>query len=80
MKCILQYGVPTHLLDGPTTRQERIDAFVHEGTPPAVPTTGNLCEDHIGKYVIPFLCRWRMAEAKTDRSIETAVIGWREAK
>jgi len=39
-----------------------------------------LCEDHIGKYVIPFLCRWRMAEAKTDRSIETAVIGWREAK
>jgi hypothetical protein len=40
------------------TRQERIDAFVHQGTPPTDRPLEILCEDHVGTYVVPFLCRW----------------------
>jgi hypothetical protein len=42
-----------------------------------------LCEDHIGTYLIPFLCQWSdgtWQNAKIRRSIEAAVIGWREAR
>ena len=39
-------------------RQERIDAFIHEGSPPADRPLEILCEDHLGTYVIPFLCQW----------------------
>ena len=39
-----------------------------------------LCEDHVGTYVIPFLCRltdgvWHNAD--TGSRIEATVIGWR---
>ena len=65
------------------TRQERIDAFVHEGIPPTDRPLKILCEDHVGTYVVPFLCRWRdgvWRGVKTDGPIEVEVIGWREAK
>ena len=65
------------------TRQERIDAFVHEGIPPTDRPLEILCEDHVGTYVVPFLCRWRdgvWRSVKTDGPIEVEVIGWREAK
>ena len=39
-------------------RQERIDAFIHEGSPPTDQPLEILCEDHVGTYVIPFLCQW----------------------
>ena len=39
-------------------RQERIDAFIHKGSPPADQPLEILCEDHVGTYVIPFLCQW----------------------
>ena len=64
-------------------RQERIDAFIHEGSPPADQPLEILCEDHVGTYVIPFLCQWTEGtwqNAKTRRRIEAAVIGWREPK
>jgi hypothetical protein len=62
------------------TRQERIDDFMHDGTPPSDRAFQILCEDHVGTYVIPFLCRWHdgaWKHAKTGRRIEVAVIGWR---
>jgi hypothetical protein len=65
------------------TRQGRIDAFVHEGTPPTDQPLEILCEDHVGTYVIPFLCRWRdgvWQSDETGRPIEAKVIGWREPK
>ena len=61
------------------TRQQRIDAFRHEGVPPA-DQSRLLCEDHIGTYVIPFLCRWSSGAwqgADTGSRIEATVIGWR---
>jgi hypothetical protein len=64
-------------------RQERIDAFIHEGSPPADQPLEILCEDHVGTYVIPFLCQWTEGtwqNAKTRRRIEAAVIGWRDPK
>ena len=64
-------------------RQERIDAFIHEGSPPADQPLEILCEDHVGTYVIPFLCQWTEGtwqNAKTRRRIEAVVIGWRDPK
>ena len=62
------------------TRQERIDDFIHEGSPPNNQPLQILCEDHVGTYVIPFPCRWRdglWENAKTSRRIEATVVGWR---
>jgi len=62
------------------TRQQRIEAFTHEGDPPTDQPLELLCEDHVGTYVIPFLCRssggvWHNAD--TGSRIEATVIGWR---
>jgi hypothetical protein len=65
------------------TRQRRIDDFTHEGEPPAEEPLEILCEDHVGTYVIPFLCRWSSGDWKnvaTGARIEATVIGWRASK
>jgi hypothetical protein len=62
------------------TRQERIDAFTHQGVPPANQPLEVLCEDHVGTYVIPFLCRWSSGawhSVDTSKPIEATVVGWR---
>jgi hypothetical protein len=62
------------------TRQARIDDFIHNGVPPADQPLELLCEDHVGTYVIPFLCRWRSGawhNVDTDNPIEATVVGWR---
>jgi hypothetical protein len=64
------------------TRQERIDDFIHKRSPPIDQPLQILCEDHVGTYVIPFLCRWRdgiWENAKTSGRIEATVVGWRES-
>jgi hypothetical protein len=63
------------------TRQQRIHAFIHEGKPPTDQPLEVLCEDHVGTYVIPFLCRWSRSgwrNAITGARIEAMIIGWRE--
>jgi hypothetical protein len=62
------------------TRQRRMDAFAHEGEPPAEEPLEVLCEDHVGSYVLPFACRWSGGDwknAATGARIEVTVIGWR---
>jgi hypothetical protein len=62
------------------TRQQRIDAFCHDGVPPTDRPLELLCEDHVGTYVIPFLCRWHNGiwqSLATDECIEATVLGWR---
>ena len=62
------------------TRQQRIDAFIHDGEPPVDQPLEILCEDHVGTYVVPFLCRWSSGDwknAETGDRIEAVVIGWR---
>src|SRR6202163_4176067 len=66
--------------DRMATRQERIDAFTHDGVPPADQSFELLCEDHVGTYVIPFLCRWSSGawhSVDTSSPIEARVVGWR---
>ena len=66
--------------DRMATRQERIDAFTHQRVPPADQPLELLCEDHVGTYVIPFLCRWSNGawhSVDTGSPIEATVIGWR---
>lgn len=62
------------------TRQQRLNAFLHEGDPPMDRPLELLCEDHVGTYVIPFPCRW-MSEywqsAETGERILATVLGWR---
>ena len=62
------------------TRQNRIGAYIHEGMPPEDQPLELLCEDHVGTYVIPFLCRWRNGAWQgldTNSRIEATVVGWR---
>lgn len=62
------------------TRQQRIDAFTHEGVPPADQPLEVLCEDHVGTYLVPFSCRWTgddWTNVETGARIEARVIGWR---
>jgi hypothetical protein len=66
--------------DRMATRQERIGAFTHDGVPPADQPFELLCEDHVGTYVIPFLCRWQSGawqSVATNTPIEATVVGWR---
>jgi hypothetical protein len=63
------------------TRQARIDDFTHVGAPPVDQPQELLCEDHVGTYVLPFLCRWRndaWQNVDTDVRIDAAVVGWRQ--
>jgi len=62
------------------TRLERINDFDHQGTPPVDQPLQILCEDHVGTYVVPFLCQWRdgaWQSLVTKRRIEATVVGWR---
>ena len=62
------------------TRQERLDAFTHGGDPPLDQPLELLCEDHVGTYVVPFLCRWTSTywqSIETGERIQATVIGWR---
>lgn len=63
------------------TRQQRIDAFIHDGIPAVHQSFELLCEDHVGTYVIPYPCRWQAgAWYSVDGAcrIEATVVGWRE--
>jgi hypothetical protein len=62
------------------TRQARLDAFAHDGDPPVDQPLELLCEDHVGTYVVPFLCRWTNTawqSVETGERIQATVIGWR---
>jgi hypothetical protein len=48
--------------------------------PPADQPLELLCEDHVGTYVIPFLCQWNSGtwhSVDTSNPIEATVVGWR---
>jgi len=42
-----------------------------------------LCEDHVGTYLLPFLCRRTPEGFRNERTgelIERRIVGWREPK
>jgi hypothetical protein len=62
------------------TKQQRLDAFTHDGLPQADQPFELLCEDHVGTYVVPFLCQWSgeyWQSVETGERIQVTVLGWR---
>lgn len=64
------------------TREQRLADFIAEGAPPTGVPCQLLCEDHVGTYTLPFVCRFeegRWINVKTGLPIDARVIGWRAA-
>jgi hypothetical protein len=63
-------------------RQKRLAAFPGEGTPPADKACELLCEDHVGTYILPYLCNWSKGgwwRRRTGQPVKAGVVGWRVA-
>ena len=58
------------------TRQERIDDFIHEGSPPNDQPLQILCEDHVGTYVIPSRAGGAKAYGKTQKPADASKLWW----
>ena len=65
------------------TRAARLDEFITNGVPEAGILVELLCEDHVGTYLLPFLCRGTsegFRNERTGEAITISVVGWREPK
>jgi 4a-hydroxytetrahydrobiopterin dehydratase len=63
------------------TRAERVADFTTDADPASQTLVEVLCEDHVGTYLLPFLCRLTpegFRNARTGELIEGRVVGWRE--
>jgi hypothetical protein len=65
------------------TRAARLDEFITDAVPEPDMLVELLCEDHVGTYLLPFLCR-STAEGfqneQTGEAITGSVVGWRAPK
>jgi hypothetical protein len=64
-----------------TDRCTRLAQFNTDNLPSEGAAVQLLCEDHVGTYTLPFLCRrtengW--VDAETSSPIDAEVLGWRE--
>jgi hypothetical protein len=65
------------------TRAERLTDFTTDADPASQALVEVLCEDHVGTYLLPFLCRCTPEGFRNERTgelIEGCVVGWREPK
>jgi hypothetical protein len=65
------------------TRAARLDEFITNAAPDADMLVELLCEDHVGTYLLPFLCRKTpegFRNERTGEAITGSVVGWREPK
>jgi hypothetical protein len=62
------------------TRSARLEEFITNVAPSSGTLVELLCEDHVGTYLLPYLCR-STAEGflneRTSETIEAFVVGWR---
>jgi hypothetical protein len=61
-------------------RPQRLAQFISDRVPTVDEAVQVLCEDHVGTYTLPFLCRWSESawvNVATAAPIEAAVVGWR---
>jgi hypothetical protein len=64
-------------------RIDRLAEFETAAEPPSDSVVELLCEDHVGTFLLPFLCRSTLEGFKNDGTgerIEADVVGWREPK
>ena len=62
------------------TRSSRLAGFVTESHPAVGTVVQVLCEDHVGTYLLPYLCRsvdGGFLNESTGDVIESRVVGWR---
>ena len=65
------------------TRAARLDEFITDAVPEPGMLVELLCEDHVGTYLLPFLCRSTtegFRNERTGEAITGSVVGWREPK
>jgi hypothetical protein len=65
------------------TRAARLDEFITNAMPETGTLVELLCEDHVGTYLLPYLCRSTpegYLNEKTGELITGSVVGWREPK
>lgn len=64
-------------------RADRIADFISDRLPSEAAEVQLLCEDHVGTYVLPFLCvstEGGWANAATNAMVSADVLGWRPPK
>jgi hypothetical protein len=64
-------------------RPDRLAEFQTEVDPAPDSLVELLCEDHVGTFLLPFLCRKTsdgFTNERTGERIEADVVGWREPK
>ncbi len=65
------------------TRSARLHEFITDIAPPSDSLVELLCEDHVGTYLLPYLCRSTAEGFQNERSgelIQGRVVGWRAPK
>ena len=65
------------------TRAARLGEFITDALPEAGMLVELLCEDHVGTYLLPFLCRRTPEGYRNEETHELttgSVAGWREPK
>ena len=64
------------------TYDRRLAGYVIDGLPESERLVEVLCKDHVGTYVLPFLCRHTDGSwiSEAGRVIDVQVLGWREPK
>jgi hypothetical protein len=65
------------------TRSARLTDFITNASPPPDTLVELLCEDHVGTYLLPYLCRSTRVGFRNERTgelIECRIVGWRVPK
>ena len=65
------------------TRTERLSDFTTDIEPSPDSLVEVLCEDHVGTYLLPFLCRTTpdgFRNERTGERVEAHIVGWRIPK
>ena len=64
-------------------RSARLNDFITDVAPPSDILVELLCEDRVGTYLLPYLCRNTAEGFRNERTgelIQGLVVGWRELK
>src|SRR4051794_19022967 len=62
------------------TRSARLDEFITSASPILGTLVEILCEDHVGTYLLPYLCECTAEGFRNERTrelIQARVVGWR---